>query len=120
MKSFPSACRDERVALARRGTLGTAEWQDFATHLTGCADCRIAWRLAVDFDHADEARVGDERLVARAVAAAALPVASAHRRGLRVAVAAAAILLVVGGASAAIAWRAHRLRAGLLSNPRRQ
>jgi TolA-binding protein len=107
MTSTPLACSEDRVVLARRGALSSAEWQDFATHLASCADCRIAWRLAVDFDHSAAARAGDEHLVARAVRAALVP--STRRRPylLRFALAASLVLLA-GAASAAIVLRVRR------------
>jgi TolA-binding protein len=122
MTSTFVSCSEDRVALARRGALSPTEWQDFATHLTVCLDCRVAWRLAIDFEHDGEARPGDERVVARAVKAALASSARPRAHVLRFAVAASLILLVAGAASAAIVLRVrHREAAGpnlLPSHPR--
>jgi TolA-binding protein len=78
---------------------------DFATHLAACADCRIAWSLSADFAGSAGPVPGDERIVGRA-AKAALAFASpprVSRRLVHVATAAAAMLVVAGVASAAIA-----------------
>jgi len=105
--SASAPCSDDRVALARRGTLSPAEWRDFATHLSTCADCRIAWRLAVDFDHTAAARSGDELVVARAVKAALASPARRRPGVLRFALA-AGLVLVAGAASATIVLHARR------------
>jgi TolA-binding protein len=102
MKSMPVSCTDDRVALARRGALSPPEWQDFATHLTECVDCRIAWRLGIDFEESAAPRAGDERLVARGVKAALASSRRPHTRLIRLALAASVALAAAGAASAAI------------------
>lgn len=109
MKPTRLPCTDERVVLARRGGLDPQAWQDFATHLTTCVDCRIAWRLNADFDGSAASQPGDERLVASAVKRALAPTARRQRSAVRIAVAASAILLVAGAASAAIVLGARVL-----------
>ncbi len=49
MRSIAPSCSDDRMGLARRGALSSAELLDFATHLSTCADCRIAWRVSAEF-----------------------------------------------------------------------
>jgi TolA-binding protein len=93
MKPTSVPCMEDRVALARRGALSPAEWQEFASHLTVCVDCRVAWRLTSDFEHSAEARPGDERIIAR---------------GVKAAMAASAVLVAAGAASAAIVLHVHR------------
>jgi len=107
MKSIPVSCSDERAALARRGTLTASEWQDFATHLTTCIDCRMAWRLAADFDQSAPARAGDERMIARAVNLALTPAARKRGTMVRIAIAAAVTLVAAGVASGAMVLRAR-------------
>lgn len=107
MKSIPVSCCDERVALARRGTLSASEWQDFATHLTVCIDCRIAWRLASDFDRSASARPGDERMIARGVKLALAPVARSQGALVRIAIAASVTLVAAGVASGAMVLHAR-------------
>jgi len=111
--------------------LSAHEREDLEGHLGACADCRIAWRLAHDFDGSAGARPGDERMFARA---AGVALAGSRRRFLvaRVAAsAAAAIVLLVGVASAALLldvgrdrWRRDRAAAaaaaaGMTSRPHR-
>ena len=97
-----SSCDDDRVNRARRGGLSAHEREDLEGHLGACADCRIAWRLAHDFDGSAGARPGDERMLARA---AGVALAGSRRKFLvtRVAASAAAVIvLLVGVASAAV------------------
>jgi TolA-binding protein len=96
------------MGLARRGALSSAELLDFATHLSTCADCRIAWRVSADFEGSSGAVPGDERLIARAANAA---LAATPRAGIgftRAAAAAAVLLVTASVASATIALRARR------------
>ena len=102
MKSLSVSCTDDRVVLARRGVLSPPEWQDFATHLSECADCRIAWRLGIDFEQSAAARPGDERIVAAGVRAALDRSARPHTKLIRFALAASVALAAAGAASAAI------------------
>jgi TolA-binding protein len=108
MRSIVPSCSDDRMGLARRGALSSAELLDFATHLSTCAECRIAWRVSADFEGSSGAVPGDERLIARAANAA---LAATPRAGIgftRVAAAAVALLVTASVASATIALRARR------------
>ena len=107
MMSIPASCSDDRVALARRGVLSPTEWYAFATHLSECPDCRIAWRLAGDFDRSAPARPGDERIIARAAKRASGLSARPRVNLVRVAVAAAVTIVAAGVASGAILLRAR-------------
>jgi TolA-binding protein len=107
MNAIEPACSEDRLALARRGALSASEWRDFATHLSSCADCRIAWRLSADFEGCAGARPGDERIVARAAKTAVAATARGRVPFARVAFAAAAVLLVAGLASGAMILRAR-------------
>jgi TolA-binding protein len=109
MKSPSVSCADDRVALARRGALSPAEWQDFATHLAVCVDCRVAWQLGMDFEHSAAARPGDERIVARGVKVALAASARPRANLIRFALAAGVVLIAAGAASAALLVHvAHR------------
>jgi TolA-binding protein len=101
------SCIDDRVVLARRGALSSSEWSDFATHLATCADCRIAWRLAADFDGSGGAQPGDERIVARAAKVALASTGRARVGVVRVAFAAGVTLVVAGMASGAVLLHAR-------------
>jgi TolA-binding protein len=102
MKSVSVSCTDDRVVPARRGALSPGEWQDFATHLTECVECRIAWRLGNDFEHSAAARPGDERIIARGVKAALALSTRPHTKLIRFAIAASVTLVMAGMASAGI------------------
>jgi TolA-binding protein len=102
MKPIAQACVDDRVPRARRGALSPDEWQDFATHLAGCTDCRIAWRLAVDFDQSAAAEPLDERIIGRGVNAAMDTSPRARVGIVRFATAAAVLLAAAGVASGAM------------------
>jgi TolA-binding protein len=108
MRSIVPSCCDDRMGLARRGALSSAELLDFATHLATCADCRIAWRVSADFEGSSGAVPGDERLIARAANAALAATPRARIGFTRVAAAAAALLVTASVASATIALRARR------------
>jgi hypothetical protein len=108
MRSIVPSCCDDRMALARRGALSSAELLEFATHLATCADCRIAWRVSADFEGSNGAVPGDERLIARAANAARAATPRARIGFTRVAAAAAALLVTASVASATIALRARR------------
>ncbi|HEY5282715.1 MAG TPA: hypothetical protein VIM14_07995, partial [Polyangia bacterium] len=107
MMPIPVSCPDDRMALARRGALSPTEWQVFATHLSECRDCRIAWRLAGDFDRDAPTTPGDERLIARGVKKALASSARPRSTLVRVAVAAAATIVAAGVASGAMVLRAR-------------
>ena len=94
MMPIPVSCPDDRVALARRGVLSPTEWQAFATHLSECPDCRIAWRLASDFDRSAPARPGDDRIIARGAKKASASSARPRANLVRVAVAAAVTICI--------------------------
>ena len=102
MNPISVSCCEDRVALARRGALSPLEWQDFATHLAVCVDCRVAWRLSMDFEHSAAARPGDERIVARGVKLALASSARPHPNLIRFAFAAAVVLVAASAASAAL------------------
>jgi TolA-binding protein len=107
MKSTAQPCSDLRLVLARRGALSASEWQDFATHLSTCADCRIAWRFSADFASSAGAAPGDERIIARAAKAALGATAIPRVRRLRLAFATAAMLVAASVASGAVALRSR-------------
>jgi TolA-binding protein len=112
MKSVAQPCSDHRLVLARRGALSASEWQDFAAHLSTCADCRIAWRFSADFAGSAGAVPGDERIIARAAKAAlgatALGATTMPRvRRIRLAFATAAMLVAASVASGAVALRSR-------------
>jgi TolA-binding protein len=109
MRSIPQACSDDRAARARQGALSAAEWQEFASHLATCADCRITWRLMVDFEQSAAPAPGDERLLGCAAKLALAGSRSRRVHVFRVGVAAAVILLVAGVASGAILLRARHV-----------
>ena len=102
MNSTSMSCGEDRVALARRGALSPEEWQDFATHLAECVDCRVAWRLGMDFEHGAPARPGDERIVSRGVKAALASSARRRPNLIRLALAASVVLVAASAASAAL------------------
>ena len=104
MKPTARDCSDDRLVLARRGALSWSAWNDLATHLATCPDCRIDWQLSADFDGSAGAVPGDERMIARAAdaATARMPLGL-----VRVAVAAGALLAVAGVASGAIVLHAR-------------
>lgn len=105
MKATSQACSDTRGARARRGALSPTEWQEYTTHLATCADCRVTWRVMIDFEQSAAPAPGDERLVERA---AKLALAGSRGRrvpAIRVGAAAAIVLLVAGVASGAILLR---------------
>jgi TolA-binding protein len=98
---------EDRVSRARRGQVSPSEWRELADHLAECADCRLAWRLAKDFDQSAAVRPGDDRLL-ESLAKRALEKAEPRRVwGLRWAVAAALLLSAGGVASGAMLWRWH-------------
>ena len=107
MKSTAQPCSDHRLVLARRGALSASEWQDFAAHLSTCADCRIAWRFSADFAGSAGAMPGDERIIARAAKAALRAPAIPRVRRLRLAFATAAMLVAASVASGAVALRSR-------------
>ena len=104
MKPTARDCSDDCLVLARRGALSWSAWNDLATHLATCPDCRIDWQLSADFDGSAGAVPGDERMIARAAdaATARMPLGL-----VRVAVAAGALLAVAGVASGAIVLHAR-------------
>ena len=107
MKSVAQPCSDHRLVLARRGALSASEWQDFAAHLSTCADCRIAWRFFADFAGSAGAMPGDERIIARAAKAALGAPTSPRVRRIRLAFATAAMLVAASVASGAVALRSR-------------
>jgi hypothetical protein len=109
MRSIPQVCPDDRVARARQGVLSAAEWHGFATHLATCADCRITWRLMVDFERSAAPAPGDERILGRAAKLALAGARGRRVHAFRIGVAAAVTLLVAGVASGAILLRTHQL-----------
>jgi TolA-binding protein len=109
MMSIPQACSDDRVARARQGALSAGEWQEFATHLATCADCRITWRLMLDFEQSAAPAPGDERTLGRAAKLALARSRGRRVHAFRVGVAAAVILFVAGVASGAMLLRVRHL-----------
>ena len=109
MRSIPPSCSDGRVARARQGLLSPAEWQEFVAHLATCADCRITWRLMVDFEQSAAPAPGDERILGRAAKLALAGSLGRRAHGFRVGVAAAVTLVVAGAASGAMLLRDRHL-----------
>ena len=109
MRAIPPSCSDDRAARARQGVLATAEWQEFAAHLATCADCRITWRLMVDFEQSAAPEPGDERILERAAKLALAGDLGRRVHGFRVGVAAAVTLVVAGAASGAMLLRNRHL-----------
>jgi TolA-binding protein len=105
MTAISQACSDNRAARARRGALSATEWQEYATHLAACADCRVTWSVTIDFEQSAAPAPGDERLLARAAKLALAGSRGRHVHAVRVGAAAAIILLVAGVASGAILLR---------------
>ena len=109
MMSIPQACADDRVARARQGALSAGEWQEFATHLATCADCRITWRLMLDFEQSAAPTPGDECILGRAAKLALAGSRGRRVHSFRVGVAAAVTLFVAGVASGALLLRVRHL-----------
>jgi len=109
MKFKDASCSEERMDRARRGILPAPEMIDFATHLTLCPDCRMAWRIFADFQGSAGAVPGDELIVERATRAALASGRGRTRRWVSAIPAAAAVLVAAGVASGAIALRARYL-----------
>jgi len=105
MTAISQACSDNRAARARRGALSATEWQEYATHLAACADCRVTWSVTIDFEQSAAPAPGDERMLERAAKLALAGSRGRHVHAVRVAAAAAIILLVAGVASGAIVLR---------------
>ena len=110
MTAVAHICSDDRVALARRGALSSAEWQELAGHLAVCAECRITWRLTVDFEQSASPVPGDELVVGRAMNGALARRRDGRSRLFRLALAASVLLMAAGAASAAVMLRGHLLR----------
>jgi TolA-binding protein len=108
MTAASPVCSDDRAARARQGTLSAAEWQEYTTHLAACADCRVSWRVMIDFEQSAAPAPGDERLLERAARLALAGPRGRHVPVVRVGAAAAIILLVAGVASGTILLRARR------------
>lgn len=105
MTATSQACADNRATRARQGALSATEWQEYTTHLAACAECRVTWRVMIDFEQSAAPAPGDERLLERA---AKLALAGSRGRrvpAVRVGAAAAIVLLVAGVASGAILLR---------------
>jgi len=107
---FDASCSEERMDRARRGMLPAPEMIDFATHLTTCPDCRMAWRIAADFQGSAGPVPGDERIVERAARAALASGRRPARRWVSAIPAAAAVVVAAGVASGAMALRARYLQ----------
>ena len=108
MTATSQACSESRAARARQGALSAAEWQEYTTHLAACADCRVAWRVMLDFEQSAAPAPGDERLLERAAKLALAGTRGRRVPALRVAAAAAVVLLIAGAASGAILLRVGR------------
>ena len=105
MRSILRACSDDRVARARQGALSAEEWQELAGHLATCPDCRITWRLAVDFEHSAATAPGDERLVERATRLALSSTSGRRIDWFGLGIAAAVTLAAASVASGALMLR---------------
>jgi len=105
MTATSQACSHNRATRARQGALSATEWQEYAAHLAACADCRVAWRVMIDFEQSAAPVPGDERLLERAAKRALAGSRGRRVPAVRVGAAAAIILLVAGAASGAILLR---------------
>jgi len=102
-----AVCRDDRLERARLGGLTAAESSELGVHLAMCPDCRLAWRMWVEFQGTAGARPGDERVVDRAARAALGAMRRPPPRWMGAIPAAAALIVAAGVASAAIALHAR-------------
>jgi TolA-binding protein len=105
MTATSQACADNRATRARQGALSATEWQEYTTHLAACAECRVTWRVMIDFERSAAPTPGDERLLARAAKLALAGSRGRRVHAVRVGAAAAIILLVASVASGAILLR---------------
>src|SRR5207247_10036565 len=80
-----------------------------ATHVERCADCRINGQLMADFERSGAPAPGDELVLGRTVKAALARRRERRPRALRLALAAALVLLVAGAARSAVLLRARLL-----------
>lgn len=108
MTATSQACSDNRATRARQGALSTTEWQEYTTHLAACADCRVTWRVMIDFEQSAAPAPGDERLLERAAKLALAGSRGRRVHAVRVGAAATITLLAAGVASGAILSRVRR------------
>jgi TolA-binding protein len=100
-------CPDDLLARAQRTALSLHEQEQLALHMRSCPACRVARRLAADFDQVPAVLPGDEQLMAR-VARQVVPSPATSRARTRWVAPVAATLLGVGVAAAA--WTSQRAR----------
>jgi TolA-binding protein len=100
-------CPDDLLAKAQRTGLSPKEEEQLGLHVRSCPACRVAKRLAADFDQVSAVLPGDEQLMARVARRLVPGPAVSHPRTWWFAPV-AATLLAVGVAAAA--WTAQHAR----------